>query len=111
MADYTEFSIGQGETFKLLTQLRDGTNTPLDITDYTFNGQIRETHESDDISAAFDFDKIIPYVSGALYVHLSSSVTTTLDDRSYVYDIYCTTGSYTRRLLEGKFIVRPAVTR
>jgi hypothetical protein len=111
MADYTEFSIGQGETFKLLTQIRDGTNTPLDITSCSFSGQIRETYDSEDIAASFDFDKISPYQSGSLYVYLSSSVTLTLGDRSYVYDVYYTTGSYTRRILEGKFIVRPAVTK
>lgn len=111
MADYTEFSIGQGETFRVLTQLRDNTNTPVDITDYVFSGQVRETYSSEDISATFEFDKVSPYASGALYINLSSSVTVNMPDRGYVYDVMYTSGSYTRRILEGKFIVRPAVTR
>ena len=111
MAEYTEFSIGQGETFRVLTQLRDNTNTPIDITNYTFSGQVRETYKSDQIEATFIFDKVSPFASGALYINLSQSVTVAMDDRSYVYDVMYTSGSYTRRILEGKFIVRPAVTR
>jgi hypothetical protein len=111
MADYTEFSIGQGETFKLLTQICDGVSTPVDITSASFSGQIRDTYQSDTVSAAFDFDKVSPYSSGSLYIHLSASVTATLGDRSYVYDVYYTSESYTRRILEGKFIVRPAATK
>jgi len=111
MADYTEFSIGQGETFKLLTQICDGVNTPVDISSGSFSGQIRSTYQSDTIAAAFDFDVISPASSGSLYIHLSASATALLGDRDYVYDVYYTSGSYTRRILEGKFIVRPAVTK
>ena len=86
-------------------------NIPVDITSASFSGQVRSTYTSDEISAAFDFDKISPYSSGSLYIHLSASVTSLLGDRDYVYDVYYTSESYTRRILEGKFIVRPAVTK
>jgi hypothetical protein len=116
MADITNFNIGQGETFEILIQLRNlsDSNTPLNITDYTFSGQIRENYTSDEVAASFEFDKITPYASGSVFVKLLPAATLGLYQRSYVYDIYMTSGSIdpvSRRILEGGFTVRPAVTR
>jgi hypothetical protein len=116
MADITDFQVGQGETFKILVQLqnRGSNNTPLDITDYTFTGQLRENYTTDEVAATFSFEKATPYTSGSLFIQLDSATTLQLTQRKYVYDINITSGSTTpivRRILEGGLTVRPTVTR
>lgn len=112
MADITEFNIGQGETFKILATLENAdSGSYLDITDYTFSGQVRENYSTDEIAATIAVNKIVPYVSGGITIELTPSQTSELTQRKYVYDIKMTSGSITRRILEGYFVVRPAATR
>jgi hypothetical protein len=112
MAEITEFNIGQGETFKILATLENvETGGYLDISDYTFTGQLRENYSSDDVAATFTITKIAPATSGSLYIELPATHTSTLTQRKYVYDVKMTSGSITRRVIEGYFVVRPASTR
>ncbi len=67
MAEITEFNIGQGETFKILTSLENiDTDSYLDITNYTFTGQVRENFSTDEVAATFTITKINPNHLGAL---------------------------------------------
>ena len=112
MADITDFQIGQGETFKILiTVINDESGDPMDIGGQTFAGQIRENYSTDDVADAFNFDKVAPYSSGSVFVSLTPQQTMNLTQRKYVYDIKMTSGSVTRRILEGYMVVRPAATR
>lgn len=112
MAEITEFNIGQGETFKiLLTVINDETGVPLNITNQSFSGQIRENYTTDILASTFAFQKIEPHASGSVFVSLSQAQTTELDQRKYVYDILMESGSVTRRIIEGYMVVRPAATR
>jgi hypothetical protein len=112
MAEITEFNIGQGETFKILTSLENiDTDSYLDITNYTFTGQVRENFSTDEVAATFTITKINPQTSGSFYIELTPADTSALTQRKYVYDVKMTSGSVTRRVLEGYFVVRPAATR
>lgn len=112
MAEITEFNIGRGETFKILTTLENAdTGGYLDITDYTFSGQVRENYTSDEIAATFTITKIAPFVSGSVTIELTPDQTNSFTQRKYVYDINMVSGSITRRILEGYFVVRPSATR
>jgi hypothetical protein len=113
MADITDFQFGQGETFKILIHLknRQQNNAPLNITAYTFAGQVRENYTTDELAAELTFEKVEPYASGAVFISLSPEQTTELTQRKYVYDVNMTTETATRRILEGAVTVRPAVTR
>jgi hypothetical protein len=116
MADITDFEVGQGETFKILVQLlnRSENNTPIDITHHSFSGQVRQDYVTDEVAATFTIEKINPYSSGSIFIKLSPEDTATLGQRSYVYDVKFTSGSgdtIARRILEGGFTIRPAVTR
>lgn len=116
MRDITDFEIGQGETFSALISLknRSNNNTPLNIQDYTFTGQVRENYTTEEIAAQFLFEKVLPYTSGSVVFYLQPDDTINLTQRSYVYDVYISSGSfvpYSRRILEGSFTVRPAVTK
>lgn len=112
MAEITEFNIGQGETFKILmTVINDENGEPLDIANQSFLGQIRENYSTDDIADTFIFQKVFPYASGSVYISLTPEQTNNLTQRKYVYDIKMSSGSITRRVLEGYMVVRPAATR
>lgn len=115
MAELTEFNVGQGETFRIAaTIISDSGSIPLNITDYTFVGQIRENYTTDEVAATFAVTKLPPYTSGSIIVELTPDQTINLTQRKYVYDVNMTSGSVTpitRRILEGLFTVRPAATR
>lgn len=115
MAELTEFSVGQGETFRALTSITNTrTGLPLDITDYVFTGQVRENYTTDEVAATFNVIKLAPYNSGSFIVELTNAQTLLLTQRKYVYDIKISSGSTTpvvRNVLEGPFTVRPTATR
>ena len=112
MAEITEFNIGQGETFKVLASVENAdTGGYLDITNYTFQGQVRENFTTDEIAATLIITKLTPQTSGSFYIELTPNQTALFDQRKYVYDINMTSGSITRRVLEGYFVVRPTATR
>ena len=111
MAQSTSLTVGQGETFKILVSITDQTNTPINLVSQSFSGHVRETYSSEDKSADFDFEKITPQDSGSLYVSLLPASSALLTAADYVYDVIMVSGSESRRIIEGKFIVRPSVTR
>ena len=112
MAEITEFNIGQGETFKVLATVENAdTGGYLDITNYSFQGQVRENFTTDEVAATFTITKLVPNTSGSFYIELTPTDTSAFTQRKYVYDIKMTSGSITRRVLEGYFVVRPASTR
>lgn len=120
MADITDFDIGQGETFKILAHLYTevSSSVPLDVTNYTFIGQLRENYTTEEVAAELTVEKIEPYSSGSIFIKLTPTQTAALQQRTYVYDLLMiSTGSLdpaetiTRRMLEGAFTIRPAVTR
>jgi hypothetical protein len=114
MAELTEFSVGQGETFAARVTIQNTSGSfPFDLTNYNLTGQVRENYTTDEIAAAFTLTKILPYDSGSFTVKLNPEQTINLTQRKYVYDILISSGSdnVTRRILEGPFTVRPAVTR
>jgi hypothetical protein len=115
MAELTPLNVGQGETFKILvTLIQTDPNSPIDITEYDISGQVRENYTTDEVAAQFGITKMSPYESGSFVLELDATQTLALTERKYVYDIIASSGSVadnTRRLLEGPFTVRPAVTR
>lgn len=114
MAELTEFGVGQGETFAARVTIQNTSGSfPFDLTNYTLTGQVRENYTTDEVAADFTFTKILPYESGSFTIRLSPEQTINLTQRKYVYDILISSGSsqITRRILEGPFVVRPAVTR
>lgn len=117
MADITDFQIGQGESFSIHLQLQYLSGSTLhyvDISNYTFEGQIRENYTTEEIAAEFSFSKEPVPVSGSLVISLTPEQTSLLEQRQYVYDVKMTTDDappIVRRILEGGFHVRPATTR
>jgi hypothetical protein len=115
MADITDFQLGQGESFKIFTQLKNQTAGQfVDITGYTFRGQLRENYTTEEVAAEFLITPTEPYTSGSFFIELTAEQTAQLEQRKYVYDVTMITDDNpptVRRILEGGFTIRPAVTR
>ena len=114
--------IEQGATFERVLTLRDANDAPINLTGFTFTGQIRKKY-SDAVSlAAFTFQILEQgTTTGQVRMSLSSATTDALPvDKaesaekkltSYVYDVEMNTGSRIDRILEGLANVSPQVTR
>jgi hypothetical protein len=116
MADITDFQLGQGETFRINAQIyNQSAKRNVDISDFTFVGQVRENYTTDEIAAEFNIEVVPPAESGSIFIELTSEQTAQLEQRSYVYDVEMKNLNVSpptvRRILEGSLTIRPNVTR
>lgn len=89
-------------------------NDPVDLTGYDARMQVREKYVSKTAIVSLDTDSGITLggASGTIDVEISSGVTELIVAKDYVYDLELISPSNTvTRLIEGKFIVTPEVTR
>ena len=103
----------QGATFaKQLTYAIDG--DPVDLTTYTARMQVREKHTSKTAVVSLTTENggiALGDDEGTIDLYISDENTTTIAAKDYVYDIELISSGEVYRLLEGKFIVTPEVTR
>jgi hypothetical protein len=102
----------QGATFNLQFTIKTG-DTAWNLTGYTATMTVRPFIGSTTTSilATNANGKIV--LGGALgtvAVTLDDTLTAALDPSRFVYDFVLDSGSVVTRLLEGKFVVTPAVT-
>lgn len=103
----------QGATFaKQLTYAID--DEPVDLTSYTARMQVREKHTSKTIIVNLTTENggiTLGGEDGTIDLYIADEDTTEISAKDYVYDIELISSSEVYRLLEGKFIVTPEVTR
>lgn len=103
----------QGATFdKTFSVALDG--YPKDLTGFSAAMQVRETFDSSTpvLSLTNGSGITLGGVLGTINVVVSSSATSAIPAGYYSYDLEITSGAGVRdRLLEGKFVVTPEVTR
>lgn len=110
MTTIANFEIPQGETFKRILTVVDNSKVPLNLTNYTYQGQIRKSYNSLEY-VQFDIFTV-DAVLGKISIELSYSVTETLIYNKYVYDIEITAQNNIKtRILEGIITTTPNVTR
>ena len=103
----------QGSTFtKRFTYHID--ESPVNLTVYTARMQVRETHSSE--AKVFDLTTenggiILGGSLGTINLTISATNTAAVVAKDYVYDLELVNGSVVTRIVEGKFIVTPEVTR
>lgn len=112
MATTQNLIIDQGSDYTRTITILDGTlNLPVDITGYTFAGQIRKTMTSNAIAASFTFTLTDPLVGKVLF-SLGNDVTAGLVEGRYVYDIEMINAVAKKfRIVEGIVTINPNVTR
>lgn len=102
----------QGSTFsKLLTYKLD--DAPVDITGYEARLQIREFFYSPDpvLNLTDSAGITLGASAGTISILIDAATTASLIPGDYVYDLELVAGGTITRLIEGKFVVTPEVTR
>ena len=110
MAAYTDLIIDQGADFQTNLDLTADDGSAINITGYTFSGQIRKSHYSSNPTANLVIS-VTNANNGNTLVSLSSAVTANIAAGRYVYDIKMRDGSISTRVVEGIITVTPQATR
>ena len=112
MAITINLGVDQGTDFEATIKLYSSASSPLDLTNYSFAGQMRRSYESQTTSAVFTITSPNP-TNGELKLTLSDTQTAALKQGRYVYDIVITESSsgIRTRAAEGIVTVMPGVTR
>jgi len=120
----------QGEHWEINLNLKDKDNNPIDLTGYNIKGQIRKKYNDPNIIAEFNCDIVDP-PNGIIRIYLPPDITsnipaffTSVDNLNitsmlegitgvYVYDIkiYKPDNTKAMRILEGKIVVDPQVSK
>lgn len=114
--------VEQGATFTRTLTLKDSAGAPIDITGWTFAGQIRKKYDSSSPLVSFTCAIVGAATNGQFSITLSHTQTSALpvlpaqdNSRSptlYSYDIECVKSDSTKaRLLQGLVKVSPEVTK
>jgi hypothetical protein len=114
------YFIEQGTTSELFIKYKDQNGNPISLEGYSAQLQIRPNYAdftSDKyltLSSSIDPDGsgilIVPE-SGSLAICISAEKTDTFQFDEGYYDLEIYSGSYTKRLLEGKVKISKSVTR
>ncbi len=108
--------IEQGTTFKTKLTFKDANEVLIDISSWSFAGQIRRTYDATSILASFAFaiqNQITN--TGEVIVSLTNTQTSGIPAEAaitnYAYDIEATISGEVRRMVEGKVKFSAEVTR
>jgi hypothetical protein len=103
----------QGSTFnQVLTYSVD--NVLVNLTGYSARMQVKEKYTSTinqlDLTTA-NGGIVLGGTLGTIDINVPSFDTATITPKEYLYDLELISGSTVTRIIEGKFIVTPEVTR
>lgn len=103
----------QGATFsKRLTWTMN--NAPVDLTSYTARMQARPSHKGSTapvVNITTENGGISLDSYGNIDLIIEATATAAIAAKEYVYDLELVNGTEVTRIIEGKFIVTPEVTR
>lgn len=102
-------ALNRGESFEKNIQIIQSTGTPLNLTGYTVDSNIKATYTDVSASAAFTCS-ISSATNGQFVMQLHPSSSRLLTGSCYLYDVRITSGSEVQYILEGKVHVSPSVT-
>lgn len=102
----------QGSTFdKTLTYKID--DSAVNLTGYNARLQVREYHYSEDpvVNLTSESGITLGGSAGTIDILLDADTTADLNPGNYVYDLELVVSGTVTRLVEGKFVVTPEVTK
>jgi hypothetical protein len=107
--------IEQGATFTLQLVWKDANGVAVDLTGYAARMQVRRGVEVPDTLLSLTSAGggiVLGGAAGSIAISVPASVTQTLDPGSAVYDLEMESPSgFVTRLLQGRVIISPEVTR
>ncbi len=117
MAQYEDITIDQGADVAIELHLTNKDGSPKDLANHTVEAVMKRTYNSDS-DDTHEFNCIIatPASDGIATLSLTNIQTDNLKSGQYVYDVelsFVDSGGDTivERVLEGKILVTPSVTR
>lgn len=110
---YENIEIPQGATWSSTVTLKTPNGSPFDLTNYSVRGQLRRQHAS---TTGISFTCTVTDAANGMFTMALTSVESAAlrSPHTYVYDVEIYDGSsppVVYRVLEGKAIIRPEVTR
>ena len=102
----------QGTTFNFQFQILDD-NSPRNLTSYTATMTVRPfigASTTTVVASTANGRITINPTQGRIVVNIDSDITTGFEASRHVYDLIIDSGVTITRILEGKFVVTPAVT-
>lgn len=108
---YVELNLDQGTTFETTLSLTNDDATTINVTNYTFNSQIRKSFYSSNAVANITVS-IVDAPNGNVKLAMTPANTANIKAGRYLYDVLMTdsTGVKTR-VIEGIITITPRVTR
>lgn len=109
-------TVYQGADFRRALEFRDNSSTLMNLTGYTFRGQVRKAYSDESPVMTFSFTIRNQATSpGLVDMVLPASQSAALNinkETSYIYDLEMVdTNLITRRILEGSLRLFPEVTK
>lgn len=109
MAIYANLTVDQGSDFSSVVTVSNSDGALVDLTGYTYRGQIRKTYSS---STAVDFTVTANTpTNGELTITLTAAQTGAMKAGRFVYDVEIELANVVTRVVEGQLEVTPRVTR
>jgi hypothetical protein len=120
-----DISAEQGSTYGLNMNYKDDADNPITLAGYNARMQIRRSHtastmllsgDADSNDATLNITMTVEDAGAALptgnvKVDISAATLSGIAPGNHVYDIELVSGDSVTRLLEGRFIITPEVTR
>ena len=103
--------INSGSDFSQSFNLEGSDNSPLNLTGYQVDAQMRKWSGSS-VAITFTATIELPSTQGKILISLSSEDTTNIKPGRYIYDVVITDSlGIKNRVIEGMVLVREGVTR
>lgn len=104
----------QGSTFNQVMTYSINA-VPVNLSGHTARMQVRERHSSVSTELSLTTANggiVLGGISGTITINISATASSAIIPKEYVYDLEIVSGSsVVTRIIEGKFIVTPEVTR
>lgn len=110
--------VKQGSTLSLVLTFRDSAGDLMNLTGFTFTGQVRKTALASSVAASFSFDTsqaatgvITATLAGTDTASMTVGETQRSEDSQYWYDLRYVSGGISTYFLEGPLTLNRRVTR
>lgn len=108
---YAELTVDQGTTFETSIDLVGDDGAAINIAGYVFQGQIRKSYYSSNVTANLTITTL-SNTSGNVLVTIDAATTANIKAGRYLYDVKMTdTENIVTRIVEGVLTVTPQVSR
>lgn len=108
---YAELTVDQGTTFETSIDLVGDDGAAINIAGYVFQGQIRKSYYSSNVTANLTITTL-SNTSGNVLVTIDAATTANIKPGRYLYDVKMTdTENIVTRIVEGVLTVTPQVSR